>query len=84
MTAVNLSGDISKLKADFNLDNVFASRNGKGLVDLGNFAARRRVAERSIGLQGLLGILFNKRILKDRNALFSNWSAHNPEKEQHR
>ena len=84
LTAVNLSGDISKLKADFNLDDAFANRNGKGLVDLGNFAARRRVAERSIGLQGLLGILFNKRILKNRNALFSDWSTHNPDNEQHR
>jgi len=82
LAAVNLSGNISKLKKDFNLDSTFARRDGEGLVDLGDYAVRRSVADRSVGLQSLLGILFKKRILKDRSALFSDWNTRNPTQEQ--
>ena len=82
LAAVNLSGDISKLKKDFNLDSAFARQDGEGLVDLGDYAVRRSVADRSVGLQSLLGILFKKRILKDRSALFSDWNTRDPTKEQ--
>lgn len=84
LAAINLSGDISKLKKDFNLDSALARRGGRGLVDLGDFAVRRSVADRSVGLQSLLGILFKKRILKERSALFSDWNTRKPTSQQNR
>ena len=70
------------MRTDFGLEEAFKKRKGRGLVDLGDYAARRGVANRSVGLQKLFQLLTKKRLLKDREALFSNWNTSQPSSDQ--
>ena len=83
---INIQGDINKMSNDFvGVKSIFDHRAGENIVDLGEDAARKGVfPNRNVGLQTMHEVLFNQRLLKDQNALFSDWSTSEPTKDQKR
>ena len=80
LAGVNIKGDINKLCKDFGATGSFQKRGGENLFDLGEQAARRGVIpNRNVGLQKLCELLLRKRLLKNQDALYSNWDTENPD-----